>query len=191
MKILIILGSTRPNRESEKVGRWVLREIQKRAEFDAELIDLRDWPLPFYNEVAGPESINGNYSIELAKKWEAKVGEADGFIIIAPEYNHGYPAVLKNALDYTYISWNKKPVSFVSYGGSAGGARSVEQLRQVAVELQMAPLHKGVHIPMIWTAWDETGNKLKDELAWSRRLVPLFDELAWWTKALKTGRQQG
>lgn len=128
--------------------------------------------------------------MEIAKKWSVKVASADGFIIIAPEYNHGYPAVLKNALDYSYSSWNRKPVSFVSYGGSAGGARSVEQLRLVAVELQMAPLEAAVHIPMIWSAWDETGKKLKEEEVWSRRLVPIFDELAWWTKALKTARDQ-
>lgn len=187
--VQIILGSTRPKRRSEAVGKWVLEQIQTRPEFAVELIDLRDWPLPFYNEVAGPSSLGGNYSVELAKKWAAKVAEADGYIIITPEYNHGYSAVLKNALDYLYKEWNRKPVAFVSYGGLGAGIRSVEQLRTVAVELQMAPIQSAVHIPFISKALDEQGNfKVSEE--WNKRLESLFDELAWWAGALKAAREK-
>lgn len=180
IKIQIILGSTRPQRQSEKVGKWILEQISKNPELDAELIDLRDWPLPFYNEIAGPSGLQGNFSVEIAKKWGEKVKEADGYIIIAPEYNHSYPAVLKNALDYAYSQWNNKPVAFVAYGGTAAGARSVEQLRLVAVELQMAPIREAVHIPNIWSGFDgEVYNKGLDSLV---------KQLVWWAKILKSGR---
>src|SRR3989344_8075712 len=179
MKIQIILGSTRQGRKSEMVGRWVLEQTQKRPtsasqgetgeDFEYELIDLRDWDLPFYNELDSPNYLDGKFSIDLAIKWGAKIAEADGFIIVTPEYNHGYPAVLKNALDYAYDGWNRKPVSFVSYGGSAGGARSVEQLRLVAIELDMAPLRAGVYITQVSRAFDESGEKFKDEGNWNKR----------------------
>ncbi|MGD0328096.1 MAG: NAD(P)H-dependent oxidoreductase [Minisyncoccia bacterium] len=146
LKIYVIIGSTRQNRFSEKPARYLYEELKKKKDIQAELIDLRDWPLPFFDEPMGPSMLKGNYSHELAKKWAAKVGEADGYIIVTPEYNHGYPAVLKNALDWVYTEWNKKPVGFVSYG-SVGGARSVEQLRQVVVELQMVPIRNAIHIP--------------------------------------------
>ena len=87
---------------------------------------------------------------------------ADGFIIVTPEYNHGYSAVLKNAIDYVYDGWNKKPVAFVSYGGPAGGSRAIEQLRQVAIELQMHPVREQVTIPYIWSALSDSG-ELIDE----------------------------
>jgi NAD(P)H-dependent FMN reductase len=88
-----------------------------------------------------------NYSNELGKKWAAKIGEAHGCIIVTPEYNHGYTADLKNALDWVFLEWNNKPVGFVSYG-SAVGARAVEQLRQVVIELQMVPIRNAIHIPI-------------------------------------------
>lgn len=188
MKIQVILGSTRPNRKSEIVGKWVLSQISENEQAEIELIDLRDWPLPFYNEVSGVMGLKGNYSVELAKKWAGKIGEADGYIMIVPEYNHGYPAVLKNALDYVYFEWNKKAVSFVSYGGVAAGARAVQQLKQVTVELQMVPLREAVHIPLIWQAIDESGNlKVTDSL--NEELKKLFDQLLWYTKALKDARE--
>jgi NAD(P)H-dependent FMN reductase len=155
-KIHIILGSTRPGRVSEGVGKWAL-VIAQRLGLDAELVDLRNYPLPFYNEAGTPKSIGGKYSTPVASAWAAKVKEADAYLIIAPEYNHGYPAVLKNALDYCYDEWNNKPVAFVSYGGVAAGTRSVGQLRQVVAELQMFDLRDAVHIPFVWAALDETG----------------------------------
>ena len=85
----------------------------------------------------------------MVQAWRGKVRDGDGYIICSPEYNHGYPAVLKNALDYTYYSWSRKAVAFVSWGG-AGGARGVEQLRAVAVELDMVPIRHAVHIPNPW-----------------------------------------
>src|SRR5208283_1540394 len=146
LTIHVIIGSTRQNRFSEKPARYILNELKKKEDVQAELIDLRDWPLPFYDEPISPAINKGNYSNELGKKWAAKVGEADGYIMVTPEYNHGYSAVLKNALDWVFPEWNGKPVGFVSYG-NAGGARAIEQLRQVVIELQMVPIRSAIHIP--------------------------------------------
>src|SRR5579859_7915590 len=140
VKIQVIIGSTRKGRFSEKPAHWIFDELKKRQDVDAELIDLRDWPLPFFDESISPSQNKGTYENALAAKWAKKIEEADGFIIVTPEYNHGYSAVLKNALDYVYKEWNKKPVGFVSYGGISGGTRAVQQLRQVAIELQMVPI---------------------------------------------------
>lgn len=188
VKIQIILGSTRPNRRSEMVGKWVLEQILKNPDLQAELIDLRDWPLPFYNEVSSMLSLKGNSSVELVGKWGKKVSEADGYIVVTPEYNHGYPAVLKNALDYAYLEWNNKPVAFVAYGGTVGGARAVEQLRLVAVELQMVPIKEAVYFPKIWEAFDENGHPKDDKAA--GMLEKLTNQLLWWTKVLKAAHEQ-
>ncbi|MGA9407243.1 MAG: NAD(P)H-dependent oxidoreductase [Bacteroidota bacterium] len=146
LTIQVIVGSTRQNRFSEKPARYIYDELKKKEEIQAELIDLRDWLLPFYDEPISPAVNKGNYSNALGKKWASKIGEADGYIIVTPEYNHGYTAVLKNALDWVFPEWNEKPVGFVSYG-SALGARAVEQLRQVVIELRMIPIRNAVHIP--------------------------------------------
>lgn len=190
MKIQVILGSTRPNRQSEKVGKWVIDQISQNQGIEAELIDSKDWPLPFYNEVASLLGLKTELSVEIAKKWQQKIKEADGYIIITPEYNHGYSAVLKNALDYAYYEWHKKAIAFVAYGGSVGGARAVEQLRQVAIELQMAPISEAVYIPLVWAAFDEK-DKLKEEDMYNKKLNSMVKQLIWWTKALKVARENG
>ncbi|HEY0964448.1 MAG TPA: NAD(P)H-dependent oxidoreductase, partial [Candidatus Paceibacterota bacterium] len=150
LNIKIIVGSTRPNRFSEKVLPWIVEELTKRAGISAEVLDLRDWQLPYFDMPMSPAYVqNGEYPSEQVRAWAEKIGEADGYIVIAPEYNHGYSAVLKNALDVVYGEWNRKAIGFVSYG-SVGGGRVVEQLRQVAVELQMASTRTAVHIQAPW-----------------------------------------
>jgi len=146
VKIQVIIGSTRQGRYSEKPAQWIFGELKKQ-EVDAELVDLRDYPLPFYNEPVSPLRLNGQYPNPDVMKWSNKVKEADAYIIVAPEYNHGYTAVLKNAIDHLYPEWNHKPVGFLSYG-SVGGARVIEQMRLVAIELQMLPIKNSVHIPL-------------------------------------------
>lgn len=186
MKMQIILGSTREGRYGERVAKWVFSEALKRTDFKVELIDLRDFNLPFYQESKSVTSLNGNYSVDIAKKWSEKIQQGDGYIIITPEYNHSFPAVLKNALDYLYSEWNKKPVSFVSYGGSASGARAVEQLRLVAIELQLAPIREAIHFPLMYRPFDEVG-ELQDE-SFNIKLGKMFDQLIWWARALKEAR---
>ena len=191
LKIKIILGSTRQNRFSDKPGAWILAEVKKKEGVDAEMLDLRDYPLPFFNEPMSPAMIkNGEYPNEIARKWALKIREADAFIMVAPEYNHGTSAVLKNALDYIYAEWNNKPVGFVSYGG-VSGARAVEQLRLVAIELQMAPIRNAVHIAGgPWNLLDENGILKESAFApFQKSAEGMLDQLLWWAKALKAARK--
>ena len=162
MKIQIILGSIREGRNGEKVCKWITNIAKKNKETEYEIIDLKEWNLPMFNDSKPP--FMGEYSYEHSKKWSEKISEADGYIIVTPEYNHGYPAVLKNAIDYLYKEWNNKPVAFVSYGGYVGGSRAVELLRQVSVELQMTPIREEVNIPFVWQAFDEKGEILNKHL---------------------------
>jgi NAD(P)H-dependent FMN reductase len=187
--IQIILGSTRKGRQGDKVAKWVHEEAQKQDDFTVELVDLVDHPLPFFDENPSPAYLKGNYTHPEGKAWAELVGKADGYIVVTPEYNHGYPAVLKNALDWVYKEWNNKPMAVVSYSsGPIGGARAVQELRTVAIELQMAPLRGGVHVGGVTDAFDETG-KPKEE-RYQKALESMFEHLMWWTKALKVAREQ-
>lgn len=146
LNIQVILGSTRQNRFGDKPAHYILGELQKRPNVRAELVDLRDWPMPFFDHPVSPMRAKISEPA-IIPRWAAKVGEADAYVIVTPEYNHGYPAVLKNALDWVYTEWTKKPVGFVGYG-STGGARAIEQLRQVVIELEMVPIREALHIPI-------------------------------------------
>lgn len=189
MKIGVILGSIREIRRGGRVAKWLMPQLVQFKDIEIELLDLKDYPLPFFNESNSPEGLNGEYTNPVAKKWSAKIASMDSFILIAPEYNHGTSAVLKNALDWLYYEWVRKPVAFISYSpNAAGGVRAVEQLRQNVIELQMAPLREAIHITYILDTIDEKGNVLKGHF--NERLIKLMDELIWWTKALKTARDQ-
>lgn len=135
LKIAIILGSTREGRNGEAVAKWVLEKGAARTAADYELVDLRDYPMPFFEAVASPAYVPPQDP--AVQKWAAKVAEFDGYVFVTPEYNHSFSAVLKNALDSIYHEFNNKAAAFVSYG-SFQGARAVEQLRLVASELQLA-----------------------------------------------------
>lgn len=192
MKIQVIVGSTRPNRFSEKPALWIFEEAKKRTDLEVELLDLRDYPLPFFNEPVSPARLKGQYTDEVALRWAKKIAGGDGYIIVTPKYNHGYPAVLKNALDYLYDEWNRKPVGFVSYGG-AMGVRAVEQLRQVVIELQMVPIRAALHIPS--QTYLAIINRKEGDT--SDPFEPLNDpkntfleQLIWWTQSLKRIREQ-
>lgn len=187
LNIKVIVGSTRPDRFSEKVAPWVMEGLKGKDWIATELLDLRDYPMPFFEETVSPSMAKEPYQNEVVGRWRDKITEADGFIIVTPEYNHGYPAVLKNALDYVYKEWNNKPVGFVSYG-SVGGARSIEQLRLVAIELQMAPIRNSINIPWpMIVAVREAGNTAPlDPIKGS--LDNLCTQLMWWAQALKRAR---
>lgn len=189
MKLGIILGSIREIRRGERVAKWLIPLLEQYKDYEVELLDLNDFELPFFNESNSPEGLDGAYSNEVAKLWSSKIAEKDAFIVITPEYNHGTSAVLKNAFDWLYSEWSKKPVTFISYApGAAGGIRGVEQLRLNVIELQMAPMREAIHIANILDTLDEDGNILKGHL--NERLAKLMEELDWWAKALKSAREQ-
>ena len=186
--ISVIIGSTRQARFSEKPAHWIFQHLKKR-DVDARLLDLRDFPMPFFDH-AVPPAMPGRapYENEVVKKWTAAIEASDGFIFVAPEYNYGPPAVLKNAIDWVYPEWNRKAAAFVSFG-SLGGARSVQQLRETAIELQLAPIHSSVHIPVA-TLWAHfQGGDVDKGLAELEAPAKLMlDDLLWWTTALKIAR---
>jgi NAD(P)H-dependent FMN reductase len=186
LNIKIILGSDRPSRFGIQPAQWILEEAKKIENFEVELLDLKDYPMPFFNEAISPSRITEPYKQEFVAAFTKKIAEADGFIIVTPEYNHGYTAVLKNALDYVYKEWNKKPVSFVGYS-ALGAVRAIEQLRQVVAELEMYSVRSGVYLAPYWNHLDEQG-KLKTE-AFAHQVTAMLSELEWWAKTLKTGRE--
>jgi NAD(P)H-dependent FMN reductase len=187
--ISVIVGSTRQGRFSEKPAHWILAHLKKRGGIEARLLDLRDFPMPFFDQPV-PPAMPGRppYENEVVKKWTAEIARSDGFIFVTPEYNYGPPAVLKNALDWVYPEWHRKAAAFVSYG-NAGGARGVQQLRQTAVELQLAPIRASVHIPVA-TLWAHfQGGDVEGGLAQLEGPAnTMIDDLLWWTAALKAAR---
>lgn len=187
-KIAVIVGSTRATRFADKPTEWIANIAKARGDFDVEVVDLRDYPMPFFDEAAS--SLWAPSKNEAAQRWQKKVAEFDGFIVIAAEYNRGPTAVLKNALDYAYTEWNRKPVTFVGYGG-VGGARAIEQLRLHAVELQMAPSRFAVHI--VWGDFIQIlqqGKKIEEFEHLNQAAATALDDLAWWATVLKQAREE-
>ncbi|MBV6749357.1 NAD(P)H-dependent oxidoreductase [Pseudomonas chlororaphis] len=183
----IVIGSTREGRFGEKPAHWIHQIARQRTDLDFELIDLRDHPLPFFNEPMSPAW--APVQNEAAQRWAAKLATLDGLVVVTPEYNHGPSAVLKNAFDYAYKEFIRKPIGFVGYGG-VGAARAIEQLRLVATELQMAPVRNAVHIGMVefLGLWQQ-GKQFDDFPHLAQAATALLDDIAWWAKALKTARE--
>jgi NAD(P)H-dependent FMN reductase len=191
LNLKIILGSTRPGRAADKLMPWLLEQTRQHAAFEMELLDLRDWPLPFFAETAATvgNPADPTYSQPVVRDWNRKMAEADAILIVSPEYNHSVPAVLKNALDSVFASYalRNKPAGFVGYsGGNTAGARAVEHLAQICFEAEMMPLRDTVLFPAIHQAFDADGRP-KDPLV-DARLTVLLDDLEWWGALLKAAR---
>jgi NAD(P)H-dependent FMN reductase len=155
--ILIILGSTRLERSSEKIVRALQASLTPKSNFIVKVADLRDFQLPFLADAVAPAS-RKEITDPQVKKWSDKILQADAFIFVVPEYNGGYPGVLKNALDSLYKEWNNKPVGFVGYsGGPSGGKSAIAQLKSVAQALQMVPVECDIFIPTSWKALTKQG----------------------------------
>ena len=182
--IAVVIGSARPTRFADKPAQWILKQAQARDDITVELVDLRDHPLPFFDEIASnmwmpsqnPEAV----------RWQQTIARFDGYIFVVAEYNHSITAVLKNALDQAYKEWNRKPFTAIGYGGT-GAARAIEHLRGVGVELQMVSTHAAVHIggSDFMTVFPRGGNKpIEDiEAALLPTATTALDELVWWAKA--------
>lgn len=190
LKIKIILASVRNNRFGDKPANWIAALASQMPEFDAELLDLKDYALPIFAEGTSPSQITGDYGKPEIDRWAKKIAEADGFVFVTPEYNHGYPASLKNNLDYLYKEWNKKPMCVVAYGGT-GGARSTEQLRTISVELQMVPIRNTVHIFNPWTLSEMDGSLKAGALdSYVPGAQNMLTQLSWWASVLKEARKK-
>ena len=187
--ISVIVGSTRQGRFSERPAQWIFQHLKNRGGIDPQLLDLRDYPMPFFDQPV-PPAMPGrpSYENEAAKRWTAKIARSDGFIFVTPEYNYGTAAVLKNALDWVYPEWNRKAAAFVSYG-SAMGARGVQQLRENMIEVQIVPVRSSVHIPVA-TLWAHfQGGDVDEGLTQLETSAQtMINDSLWWTAALKTAR---
>jgi NAD(P)H-dependent FMN reductase len=187
--IQVVVGTTRPGRFSEKVAGWAMDRLKPRDDLDVELVDLRDHPLPLFDRTVSPIYSGRDYANEQVARFGRTVDRADGYLVITAEYNHGYPAVLKNALDHVFPEFNRKPIAFAGYGNT-GGARAIEQLRLVAVELEMAPLRHAVHVlPDVMLPAMQA--ELADPELFSsldQRLELVAADLAWWARALREAR---
>ena len=188
--ISVIVGSIRQGRFSERPARWIHQRLQQRGGVAARLLDLREFALPFFDHPL-PPAMPGRaaYEDETVKRWTAETARSDGFVLVTPEYNFGPAAVLKNAIDWVYPEWNRKAAAFVSYG-SAMGVRSVQQLRETAIELQLAPIRSSVHIPptTLWAHFQ--GGDVEEGLAdLADAADKMIEDLLWWSTALKNARE--
>lgn len=192
-RIAVIIGSTRPTRFADVPAQWILAQARAHGGLEAELVDLRDYDLPFFAEVAS--NAWAPSQSEAAVRWQKKVGEFDGYVFVVPEYNRSIPAVLKNALDQAYVEWNRKAFGLIAYG-SAGGARAAEHLRMIGVELQMAPVRSGVHIggsdfAKVHPGFGGSGNLADIEGAIGASAKAMLDDVVWWANATRTARREG
>ncbi len=189
IRVGVILASVREGRRGEAFARWIHGLVAERPRVAAELLDLRDWPLPPWTAKETPNAAEQAYAPEsLQGRWRDRIAALDAFVVVTPEYNHAYPGQLKNALDAVYAGWSHKPVAFVSYGGFASGARAVEQLRLVAVELRMVPVRDEVNVRLVGYAADERGNPA--DPIYARKAKAAIDDLLWWARVTKDGRER-
>ncbi|MBX7096556.1 MAG: NAD(P)H-dependent oxidoreductase [Myxococcaceae bacterium] len=194
LRLKLIVGSTRAERTSDPVVRWALPLVQAHPAFTTEVLDLRDWPLPFFQE--GPKTIGDprapSYSDPLVKRWNQTIVDGDAFVMVTPEYNHGPPAVLKNAIDSVFFSFGfrHKSVGFIGYSaGIAAGVRAVEQLNTVMLETEAVPVRTQVLIPNVAAAFDPAGKPVNPVTGFGLQIM--LDDLAWLGRALRTARAQG
>lgn len=185
LKVAIIIGSTRPGRNGEAVGKWAYNIASKRTDAAYELIDLLEVNLPLLDEPNSPAM--QKYTKQHTKDWSARIDPFDAFVFVTPEYNHGVPAALKNALDFLYKEWNNKAAGFVAYGNT-GGARSVEHLRNTMAELQIADVREQVTLSLFTDF--ENYSTFKPADFHEKKLHTLLDQVVSWGEALKQVREK-
>lgn len=178
--IPILLGTNRKERESENVAKWVFAQIQKREEIETQFFDVRDFDLP-----------QDHYGTELGEQfpeWRDAIIKADGLVIVTPEYNHGYPGVLKSVLDLLLKEYIHKAVAFVGVSAQVwGGTRVIEACVPMVRELGLAVTFTDLNFPRVQEKFDEDGNLLED--GYEKRAKDFLDELVWMSKTLKWGRE--
>ena len=183
LKVAIIIGSTRPGRNGEAVGRWIYEKAKNRDDAEYELVDIKDYNLPLLDEAIPPSM--GRYSNEHTKIWSTKIDSFDAYVFVTPEYNHGIPGALKNAIDFLFKEWNNKVAGFVGYG-SAGGVRAVEQLRLVMAEVKVATVRAQVQLSLFTDF--ENFSTFKPHEIHVKSTNNMLDEVISWASAMKTLR---
>ena len=178
LQLAIIIGSTREGRFADVVAEWFVTQARLRDDFVLDVIDLADVDLPaVYPQQPSP----------AVEAFCERIGRADAFVVVTPEYNHGYPASLKQAIDIPHREWQAKPVAFVSYGGMSGGLRAVEQLRQVFAELHAVTVRDTVSFHRVFQLFDQAGEPA-DPDGCNTAAQAMLDQLVWWATALRAAR---
>jgi NAD(P)H-dependent FMN reductase len=185
LHLAIILTSTREGRAGLPVAEWFVEKAIEHGDFDIEFIDLREVDLPMMDEPRHPRL--RQYEHQHTREWSARIDAADAFVFITPEYNHGYTAPFKNAIDYLHHEWEYKPAAMVSYGGVSAGTRTVESIKQVLTTLKMMPMFETVAIPFIASFLDEQ-RRFKNNEVTDTAAAAMLSELHKWAVALKPMR---
>ena len=181
----IVIGSTRPGRIGPSVATWIAERAREHGGFDVQVTDLAELNLPLYDEPNHPRL--RQYVNQHTKDWSALADASDAFIFVTPEYNHGFNAALKNAIDYLYHEWHHKAAGIVSYGGVSAGTRATQMLKQVLTALKIMPVPEAVNIPFVFQHLDEDKRFKSTELI-DASAVAMLDELQRWTESLATLR---
>lgn len=189
LNIAIIIGSTRAARFAPKAAEWLLGVARERSDMRFELVDLKAFDLPLFDEQASNLWLPSSDPRAIA--WQKKIAGFDGYIVVAAEYNRSMTGSLKNAFDQAYVEWGRKPIGFMGYG-SLGAARAIEHARQVAVELQMVPVRTAVHLGSGEFFAVMRGERSMQDV--QALLLPaageMLDQLAWWGQATRAAREQ-
>ncbi|MGH8080972.1 MAG: NADPH-dependent FMN reductase [Lysobacter sp.] len=178
LRVALIYGSAREGRFCDVVVEWTQRRAVRHGGFEIDRIDPRDWPL------SGRAGRDDEAQLQQLRQ---RLHAADAFVVVTPEYNHGYPAPLKALIDACYEPWRAKPVAFVSYGASSGGLRAIEQLRQVYGELHAVTLRDSVNLVNAWSQFGSDG-ELRDPQAVHQAMSTVLSRLTWWAWALRDAR---
>jgi len=182
LRLAVIIGSTREGRFGPKVAHWFTGRAKLRDDLSVDVVDLADTPLPpSLTHRPGPEDASALEAVT------PRLEAADAFAVVTPEYNHSYPAPLKNAIDWHFTQWQAKPVGFVAYGGMSGGLRAVEHLRPVFAEVHAVTVRDTVSFHSAWEAFDADGSLTAPQGPDTAATV-MLDQLVWWAEALRTAR---
>lgn len=192
MKVGVILGTVRESRHTEKLAKWVVNQAEARGDMEVELLDLKDYPMPFFEEPVSPKFNPDRKPSPAVQKWLDKLADKDAYVIVTPEYNHSIPGVLKNALDYTDFQVRRKPMSIVSHG-SAGGARAAAHLKGIFSEIRGVPMSTNMALTMrVSEVFDENGTLAEEVEAKENgpkdNLANVLSDLVWYAEALAVAR---
>ena len=179
LHIAVIVGSTREGRMAPVIARWFAGQAAVRDDITCDVIDLAELELPPVLRARRDRA---------TQAYAERIAAADAYVVVTPEYNHGYPAALKHAIDLCHREWRGKATGFVSYGGMSGGLRAVEQLRQVFAELHVATVRDGVSFHLVGGRFDDHGQP-HDAASVNQAAQVMLDELVWWGRALRAARR--
>ena len=183
----IIIGSTRPGRIGPPIAEWIAERAREHGGFDVQVTDLAELDLPLLDEPNHPRL--RQYTKQHTRDWSALVDASDAFVFVTPEYNYGFNAALKNAIDYLFLEWQHKAAGIVSYGGVAAGTRATQMLKQVLTALKVMPVPEAVNIPFVSQHLDEDKRFKSTELI-DASATAMLDEVQRWTESLAALREK-